>query len=641
MAVTKFWVELKETSVNQASNTSTVTATAYITTTNSYNLLNTANGKMTFSGNASGSYSFKAKFSTYSTTKVYSRTITVAHNEDGSGSVKVNVSFDTRVSAGTVTASASLTLTKIARASKPSVSGTKELGQELTITTNRASSSYTHTIKYSFAGYTGTIGTGIGASTKWTPQLAFANGIPNASSGTCTLTTTTYNGSSTVGTSTVSFTLSVPSSMNPTIDGVTVTDESGYLDSYGAYIGSKSVAKVSTSASAKYGASIKSYSVSIGSDTGTGSSASVPISFASEAQETRTVKVVVTDSRGRTATATRQITIIAFQMPDMTVMQVKRWNTTTDSEDDESTTARIFVTGTLMKGLEGKAQASATVSIKYCLKGETQYTELEDTSVSGYFTFTKDVEGMDSAKVYVFIITLTDSFGETATSGEILLPTAKPIMDFKADGTGMAFFGVSRFPGLHFNGNVTLTSSDGTGASILGFSGKETQYPIISTYPDYASPDEAPSMRIGGDYFSSESDYDRVWGLNLLWKDYLGGDIGFPIWTGTWSSGSVTIPDIQKYRLFMIYQGNSSGVDLDAILASRSYGYTDSFSICGIGGSPATTSNNNQNISAVRIDVSGTSCTLVRSHYVTHSSVSPYTHSSGQTRPIWQVVGLI
>lgn len=641
MAVTGFWITLKENSWSLENNTSSVTASVYISTTNSYNLLNTANGALSFGGNASGSYSFKHTFGTYATTCVYSRTFTVTHNADGSGSVSASAWFDTRVSAGTVRASASLTLTKIPRASTPTVSGTKELGKTLTLNMNRASSGYTHTVRYSFAGNTGTIGTGIGASTTWTPQLAWANDMPNAASGTCTLTTTTYSGSTVIGTTTATFTLSVPSSMNPTIDSVTLTDQNGYMDAYGGLIGEKSVAKVATTATAKYGATIKSYAVSIGSDTGTGANATVNITAPTSASETRTLKVVATDSRGRTATKTQSVTVLAYQYPNITEVSAKRWDTTGNKENDESTTVRVRVAGTLMQGLDGQGNTTAEAVVQYRLKGATQYTDAGTLDLGQTFDTHIDIEGMDSAKVYEVTVQITDSFGTVSGSGTLLVPTATPIMDFKADGSGMAFFGVSRFAGLHFNSDVTLTSADGTGAKILGFSGGETPYPLISTWPDMASADQKPSMRIGGDYYSDEFTEDRVFGLNLLWEDYLGGDIGAAIWTGAWSSGSVTIQNIQKYRLFLIYTGTASAVDVYPIIAGKSFGYSDDFSICGIGGYPAGTSDNTQTISAVQISVTGTSCRLVRSCYLTHSATGNYTHSQGQTRPIWQIVGLL
>lgn len=60
-------------------------------------------------------------------------------------------------------------------ASVPTTSlGSVAMGSAVTINTNRQSSDYQHTIKYSFGGSSGTIGTAqaVGASISWTPPLS-------------------------------------------------------------------------------------------------------------------------------------------------------------------------------------------------------------------------------------------------------------------------------------------------------------------------------------------------------------------------------------------------------------------------------------------------------------------------------------
>lgn len=93
---------------------------------------------------------------------------------------------------GDFSLSGSLALTTIPRASTPSVSGTT-IGSTMTITTNRASSSFTHTLTYSIGSYSGTIATGVGASTTWTIPATLANAIPNNTSGTLSISCTTYS----------------------------------------------------------------------------------------------------------------------------------------------------------------------------------------------------------------------------------------------------------------------------------------------------------------------------------------------------------------------------------------------------------------------------------------------------------------
>lgn len=117
------------------------------------------------------------------------------------------------------TVSVTATLAAIPRASTPTLSASSvKMGNALTITTNRASLSFTHTLKYTFGGTTDTIATGVGDSCKWTvPDLASL--CNNAVKGSCTITCITYkSGSSTpVGTKTCTVTLNVPDATTPTL----------------------------------------------------------------------------------------------------------------------------------------------------------------------------------------------------------------------------------------------------------------------------------------------------------------------------------------------------------------------------------------------------------------------------------------
>lgn len=640
MAVTGFWIDLKENSYSIANNTSSVTANVYISTTNSYNRLGTAHGNISFGGNASGSFNFSNTFTTYQTKLLYSRTFTVNHNADGSGSVTASAWFETRVSAGTVRASKTLTLHKIPRASKPSVSGTKELGQTLTLNMNRASSNYTHTVRWSWAGQSGTIGTGIGASTTWTPQIGLAAYLTNAESSKCTLTTTTYNGSTVIGTSEVSFDLAVQSSAVPTISAVTISDLAGYFANYQAFVAGYSKIKADITAASVYGATIASYKLFVGDSSVIGSTNSLTLNDVAAVNnlfETVNLTVTVIDTRGRSASQTKQVVIANYNVQGANNLSAKRWDTTGNKEDDESSTVRVHIDGSLFQ-VNGQGTTTGTVKVEYKERQETQYTTHQTKSVSGSYNFDFDVTNIDSAKVYDFNVIVTDSFNQSI-SYALIIPTATPIMDFRNDGKGMAFFGVSRYEGVYFNCDVTMLNPQGTGIRILGVDSNENQYPLISTSPYLGSENTAPLLRIGADYFSDEFELDRISALELYWSKFLGGDFGAPIWTGTWSSGSVNIPNSDKYRAFLIYFGSSGSVDAPAVIAFRDWlgGENSSGYVTGIGGT-SNQSNNSQNIYSFSAQVSGTSWTLQRANYVTHTANG--SHSVGATRPVWQVKGL-
>ena len=80
--------------------------------------------------------------------------------------------------------SVTLTVTYTEAASVPTVSSSSvNLGSAVTISTNRLTTSATHTLTYAFGNASGTIATNVGASVSWTPGLALAAQIPNATSG--------------------------------------------------------------------------------------------------------------------------------------------------------------------------------------------------------------------------------------------------------------------------------------------------------------------------------------------------------------------------------------------------------------------------------------------------------------------------
>ena len=181
---------------------------------------------------------------------------TVNHASDGSKSLTISAVFQIRATIsgtyyGTISASANITLDSIPRASSVSAAN-MTLGSAGTITISRASSSFTHTLTYSFGNTSGTIATKTTAtSVSWTPALSLASQIPNATSGTCTITCTTYNGNTNIGSKTCTFSLSVPASVKPTISSLSASRIDGEVPSaWGIYVQTKSKVKLTINGAA-------------------------------------------------------------------------------------------------------------------------------------------------------------------------------------------------------------------------------------------------------------------------------------------------------------------------------------------------------------------------------------------------------
>lgn len=257
--------------------------------------------------------------------------IDVPHNDDGTLSGYAYTVWTKNGSNSYVppstTVQANLTLTTIPRKSVPSVSGTPNIGSQITINTNRKSNSFTHTLSYSFGSLSGQIATNVGASTNWTIPTTFYGQIPNATSGTMTLTCTTYNGSVSVGSETINVTVYVnTSSAKSTLNTPTFTIDSTTNSKTGAtnkYINNYSTISVTCTASNSYSSPIKTISL-IGVKSGaetiietktyTGSATSQTATFSNKVGlNYDSLRVRATDTRNISSNnASVGITVIAY-----------------------------------------------------------------------------------------------------------------------------------------------------------------------------------------------------------------------------------------------------------------------------------------------------------------------------------------
>ena len=152
---------------------------------------------------------------------------TISHNADGTKTLPVSCTFKPNNGLhGTITVSGSLGLTTIPRSSSVSVSA-GVIGSSVTININRQNPSFKHTIRYKWAGKSGTIASNVDTSATWSIPVDFANDIPNSASGTGTIYVDTYSGSTKTGTQSTTFTASVPGNVKPTFSGVTLSDLNG------------------------------------------------------------------------------------------------------------------------------------------------------------------------------------------------------------------------------------------------------------------------------------------------------------------------------------------------------------------------------------------------------------------------------
>lgn len=250
------------------------------------------------------------------------RTVTVGHNADGTKTFNLSASFSGSGgwSPGDLNIDGnSFTLTTIPRSSSVSVS-TGVIGSAVTININRQSSSFKHTVRYAWAGKSGTIATNVDTSTTWMIPLDFANDIPNSASGTGTIYVDTYSGSTKTGTQSATFTASVPDNIKPTFSGITLSDlnsaAQNLIPSGNMFIQVISNIKVAfNGAVGSYGSSITGYYAEIVGKNQSTSSNGGSLGIMNY-NGTIKIRASVSDSRGRWSDAREvSVTVLEYFAP--------------------------------------------------------------------------------------------------------------------------------------------------------------------------------------------------------------------------------------------------------------------------------------------------------------------------------------
>lgn len=251
---------------------------------------------------------------------IYSHDYVVPHNSDGTKTVNIQVSLNLNDGGyGSSTVEFNLPLPTIPRASSGSVTS-GDLGKPVTITIDRKSSDFKHTLSYNWNGMTGTIATNVDTSYSWTLPMEFANAIPNETSSWGRVFINTYNGNTKIGTTEATFTGNVPASVKPTLASITLTDSSqavkNLLNTANTFAQVMSNIQVTfNNASGAYGSTISSYRAEIvGKSQSTNSNNGLlgMMNF----NGTVTIRATVTDSRERTSNAVDvQATVINYFTP--------------------------------------------------------------------------------------------------------------------------------------------------------------------------------------------------------------------------------------------------------------------------------------------------------------------------------------
>ena len=324
----------------------------------------------------------------------------VKHNDNGSLTVSATASGD-RVMGGTFSTGISIQLPTIARASVPTASPNPitidDLGNTLTVYTNRKSSTFTHTIKvqcgsWSWTSSARSVGTSVNVTI---PYSVIAQFSATSTTASATVTCTTFNGTTQIGSAQ---TCSVKFQINPNRDHanvgtITVEDTnsrtSAVTQDDSIYIANISTlqATIPLTVSGSY-TELAQAVVTCGnkSQSYTLSGTSASLTFIFDKVNASSLSVKVTDKRGNSVTGSKSWTLIQYQPITLTAT-VGRPSATGSAGVGQ-------ITGMAYGGNFGATQNSLNISIDFKKHDDPDYdpqgTETATLALgqSGYNSYT-------------------------------------------------------------------------------------------------------------------------------------------------------------------------------------------------------------------------------------------------------------
>ena len=450
-------VYVEQGSQSITANTSTVNWRMTVSRTGAYYTHN-HQGDSTLSLNLDGRnvhYSYPTWETSGEEYTLASGSSTISHNADGTKTLPISCTFNPNNGLhGTITVTASLSLTTIPRSSSVSVSA-GVIGSSVTISINRQSSSFKHTVRYAWAGKSGTIATNVDTSTSWTIPLDFANDIPNSSSGTGTVYVDTYSGSTKTGTQSTTFTASVPANVKPTFTGVSLSDLNGaaqnLIPSGNTFIQVISNIKVAfNGAVGSYGSSITGYYAEIVGKNQSTSSNGGGLGLMNY-HGTVKIRASVSDSRGRwSETKEVSVTVLEYFAPALSFSIAR-----TGSTSSTLTVTRNAKVAPLV--VAGSQKNTMSLTFKVARLGTTNFQVDTGpatgswTSISNLVNSQANLAGNYLAnQSWVVIGTLEDKF----TRSEFMVNVATESVVLSYDRSGVGVNKIREQGALDVKGNI-------------------------------------------------------------------------------------------------------------------------------------------------------------------------------------------
>ena len=457
----------EETGTSVANNTSNISCTARLAPkTSAYYFDYTGAGTLAiyWHDNRTNSDTLVASAtknaSSSSSNAVVSGSITATHKDDGTLSGYAKAVWTKKYNSGYIPATGNVStdtkaLTTIARKSVPTLSMSSinipASSGSITVTTNRASSSFTHTITMTIGSTEIARQTNVGASVTFAiPDLQddIFTAIPSAKTATITTTCETFNGSTSLGTNSVTFTANVTNDARPTFSDFSYSDTNSttaaITGNNQVLISGKSTLTATISAAQKatanYHATMSQYSFTINSQTQTQAYTTAAITknlgavtISGTANQAKDLVVAALDSRGLNKSVTKTVTVVAYNTP-----QINATATRLNGFENTTTIATGGLVSPILVGGVGKNTVNTTSGLQYRYKAQNTTTWSAWTNVAcsynattGAVTAANFSLNLDNQTAYDFQFQLTDAL-ETGTASLTVSP-GQPSMYIGAD----------------------------------------------------------------------------------------------------------------------------------------------------------------------------------------------------------------
>lgn len=409
---------------NQETNQSTLKLGMYVVVSAGYPVGPWTDFNGSYIGSTSNTFDGSIPNMTGTRWLAENKTITVNH-DDSTGAAKVKIPWQWGVYSSwgefeNESGSFEITLPTIPRASTVGATDAN-IGSKSSIVVNRKSTSYTHSIAYTFGNLVGYI-TAAGGISKtevkfgdtniaWAIPTTFYDQIPNSKTGTCKLTIKTYLDNTQIGAAqTDTFTVTASKSLCiPSVSGVVIdsnADTTVLTGNNTRLVRYKSTAHCTIMATAKNGATISQKK--IGGVVRSDGSCDIPeIEFDS-------IEFYAMDSRGYSTAVDVGFDLIPY---------VLLTNNAEASRVDPGTGASaLTIQGNYYNGSFGVTDNN--LSIRYSVDG-SEFVDVVPTITSNGYTATVEITGLDyttSHVVEVSVADLLDTVVKTVTIGKSIPP---------------------------------------------------------------------------------------------------------------------------------------------------------------------------------------------------------------------------